>query len=77
MSQESNDDDDGDVKDYCAAFLRLEPDIRDLVRAVNIVMLTVLDEDCNELTRFAIEQIVPRAEALKKRYYNLHKQASS
>jgi hypothetical protein len=54
-----------------SAYLALEPDICDMVRAAEIASLA--EEHNEELVTFAIEQCLKTAEELKAKYYELYK----
>jgi hypothetical protein len=54
--------------DWSRAYLELEEEISDLVRAVRIGRLTIKD-NTDELLWFAFDQVQSRAEALKKKYH--------
>jgi hypothetical protein len=59
-------------KSVIGAFMDLEPDIRDLARAVKLVFKLVCDESgIDELLYFSIQQCRERAEALEKEYDRL------
>ena len=56
---------------HAAAFRSLEPDICDMVRAVELVSLA--EEHGEEQLTFAIEQCLRTAKELKQTYYDLWK----
>jgi hypothetical protein len=57
---------------HAEGFRDLEPDICDLVRAVDLCMLAVIDDN-QELTNFAVRDVLtPMARAFKEKYYKLY-----